>query len=1796
MPTPGEQRRRRGTSKYPDRRAATRGRRAVEKRPIQQGTSVVRAAPGEAEAYLKHEVRERAQHATAEEVRTTCSFARAERLLGREYHGRFLIELLQNAADAWRNHPSAADEGSRVAVLITEGPALLVANQGAPMTAEVVIESLGHIGASTKSEGEAIGHKGIGFKSVLEVTLAPEIYSGLQANLPALAVKFDPELAHSAIQLASPSWSALVAGVHGIDHQDELAAVPILRFPTWVDNLPSAVAELAADGFDTVVRLPFDDRFADRLNLGEAAWLKTVRDALQGVSDQMLLLLGCFSEVRVEDRMRNRSEIVTPDWEAPAVTHGNGSTREVVRILRNGELSSRWCLFRRVLPELEHLAGEIAVGLRLDGRAYQTAVLPAVDDEISAPFHLFFPTRIASGLPFLLHGYFEVDAGRTGFYRGSHSRNRAILRELAALAADAVRDAAEGARTDLVTLVDLVAAAGEPEEPLAREFRSAVLDHLDAATWVPVQAGDGDIRSSRPVDLFVTRPELTRQTAKVFPAAYVETRVRLGLPDIRLSDEALELVRSRQSEDGSDQWETLATLCRPGAIRIWDGSQADQGFLSLLDLLAALEVEDRAATTALINGLRGDPESRLLPTIGDDGGRILLPVPDPSEGVPGSRSRLLMARARATKGETLVPPEELDLAFLPEGLLASEADIDRAKPLGVRPFTVDNVLDRLNGLAEAEINPETLLRFLWQLLHRERQSGFGTRRSSERAAIFDPSEWFWCRPGRAREDDNARLRQQRERYLATVPLPCRDGHWRAAGTVGFGADWAGWLDSGAAGNPGSVTVQRGAAYRALETISQGPHALLAPPQVVLRYLETGTLDFPATEDEEPEEAMDDHQRNAERHAFLLRLGVWEVPPIEAFESRDPRNRANFPWTGPIADRQQAVIARAGGWTFGLDGWSGQRHSNVYLAEDYRFAWPLEEMADRDPSSLMVGLQQGARLYRQSLGALVFCPQCRDTAGSHSAARHSSAASGYPSSLALQLRHDRWAVCTLDGRELDRPKEPVGIWWHPKPPSGAGLRQSPYRLLPLCGPSTGMTDELRRLAGVNSLDDANLEMLRLLLLGLRSRFEQLTLPVDPSAPGTARQSFVSLHRLVYLRLADMANEHADEVTGLLAETGILCELGEGLVYRRPADARHDDGRFATYVRHFVGEVPLVTLPRDREVTAAALGIHPFVVQLTRRSADQGRDVTDELRSILGDRIPELLAIVVYHSLGTQTLELTSQQFDERARRLQALTVRQLDDLVIDASIPGGSFGVTLGEGFDQDLFLENPTSTSPVLFHDLTGDGWQDRLRRKLAPHLASVIENPSYSATFALFLQAESDAEREEFLLELGISSEEVSAIATRIGVADEEERQRYLRWYTAILHSQGMQVPEIDLDPAALTSLLSSADIPKSVVHRLVDAGGGEGVRSDTSEGSPLRLLADAEVDLSELDARLRELADPGLSISAGRRLLRRWLEMHGRRCAVVLATRQSPDIAKATVRTLDPPSELALSIDPPLERVLAPVAAVLRAAGIEVATAALAADPAQELARAGGFESVETLDARILLLYDEEEQRRALREQAAHWRRELRLLAVLARTGPAETRATIRAIDETLAGVLPANPARPSELIDALADLFVKHPRLADTLAPWLADSVTAALPDRSELLALAADFGVAADRLPAVERALEAPRRDQAREIKRKSARLAEGGVAPYPPSGLHPLPAKPPVGAIDRKKVATVKVEQSHDRRKRELGDEGEHWALAAVVGRFLKISIQERDAAVDQVLDLFDRFEGAPWRLPAPTPS
>ncbi len=1716
-------------------------------------------------AWLTAEVEARALHQTKEQVRTTCSFARAERLFGREYHGRFVIEMLQNAADAWGADARSRETGSRVAVLITEGPALLVANQGAPMLASTVIESLGHIGASTKSEGEAIGHKGIGFKSVLEMTSTPEIYSGLGEDSPQLAVRFDPLAALDAIHELSPEWEVLLSEVGAPEPNDEMSAVPVLRYPQWVDYLPPAVEELGREGYDTVVRLPYTGPPE-----GKDDWLGAVRAGLADISDQIVLLLGCFSEVRIEDQIRGVSTLLVPDWD----TVGEGLNHQAVTVRRNGCQSSRWIIYRRAMRDEAALAGEVAFGIRLSESTNH--VVSASEPGPSAPFHLFFPTRISSGLPFLLHGYFSVDASRTGFYLGSRQQNEMILDGLAHLVADAVTDAVSGGLVEPSSLVNLLAECSTPEDPQALAFRDAVMNSLDEKSWIPATELRDQPSFVTPREAFVAEGAMSGHIERCFPAGYVFHRTGLRLPSTDLSDQALQLIASRQPSDHPSVWSAMEQLLRPGDAEIWDGEQADSGFLALLDLLDALRVDDAERASRLIASLSGDPTARLIPVAVGPDSRVLSPVPDPSSAVVGRRSQLVMARVRLGGPELPSPPVELGVSFLADGLLDSETQVDRAKRLGVRPFTVDNVLDRLNGIAATDVDPETLLSFVWSLLSRERVSAFSTRRCAERAFSFDPDAWFWCSPGRS-IDETGRERQQRERHLAAMPLPARDGSWRPAGGLAFGADWAKWL-AGLSGSP----LERIDAYNALEDVSPGPHAMLASPEVLIPLL--------------PEQATDADQLSetlpidAERLGFLLRMGVWEVIPLEAFESRQRADRDPFPWTGDVEGARQEEVTRRGGWTFGLEGWGGERHRAVHIAEDYRFAWELTEAAERDASALARSLQHGLPLYGRRRFAQVFCAGCRDSGSGHAVMRTSRTEDGYPSWMTLQFRESRWVSAMVEGAPLARRSKPAEVWWRAKTPAGAALRQSPWRLVPTCGPETGISQELKRLGGISSIEDASIADVFRLLGWLRDRFEADDLPADPKLPGSARQAFIGIHRQAYERLADLVPAMQEGVRTEMQQVEVLCELGDDLVYVPVEDALHDDGRYSSYVRHFVGRVPFFVLPRDQESRAAKLGVAPFVVDLERRGTDQGVDVTEDLHALLSDRVAELMTIVVRHSLGTQTLDANSGQFETRANRLKSLSVRQVPNLIIDARIRDTDIGVTIGEDSDQDLFLEGATSSTPVLYHDLSGVDWQERIRRKLGPFLAALLENGAFAHTFALYLQQDSDAEREEFLLELGISAADVDQIAARVGSVSHEQIEARRRWVgvlSRLLASEDLaHDPHADHTTGWWTSLGLSADRAAFLDRAL----GTESARSDVSEEGPMRLLESAGVDLAELDRELRANGDQGLRARVAQRRFAQWMDANGRRVVAVMSS-EDPAVAKAAVRELFPPQELEFCLDPDLAELLQPVEVLLASHGILLSSRDLAEDARATLAIAGGFHSTGELDARVTLLYDDEERARFTRERAAQWKRELRLLGVLSRMGVSETRASVRKLDAEVGGQLPPLPSCPTELAQAVLGIFSAQPTLCGALTAMLDDSVLSPPPDRDELLKLAHDQGIGIDRLPVLQRALDAPRRDQAREIQHRFGKLKAKGVTPVVPAGMA-APKAPAQGPEQHassapKRVAAVKVDEGHDRRKRELGHEGEQWALAAVIGNLVSLDSQQRNLALDAVEQMLNYFDGSP---------
>jgi len=802
---------------------------------------------------IESTVAERARQDSDEALRTSCSLAQAERLLGQEYHGRFLIELLQNAADAWRA-AAGPGERSKLAVVLTQEPALLVANCGAPFPAEAVLESLGHIGASTKDEGNAIGHKGIGFKSVLEVTLTPELYSGLQDEHP-LALRFDPRAALGRIRAEVPHWDELRSNVRAV-RDDPLKAVPVLRFPTVQRVLPEDVARLQLEGFQTVVRLPFNDDLRPTPDLDRAAWVEAVRSGLRDVTDEMLLLLGTFDEVVVSDLPAGRSTTVRPTFGERRVL-ADGVELDRVQVLRDDAVSSFWLLYRRKVDDVRgDLAGETAVGVRTDGDGPRAPIVPVYGvDRLDAPFHLFFPTQISSGLPLLLHGYFRVNASRTGFFSGSRSQNDTILAALASLVVTAVDDLVTTGAAETAALANHLAHLNVPEDEQAAAFREDVLTRLDHVAWVPVAHTHGDGGHATPAEVLVDRATtLVERVVSTFPPAYVQRRTGLRAPGERLGGPGRSFLASRPRIGAPSIWEVVLNLCQPGADAPWLAGEEDECFGKLLRLVAALDVENHAMTASLLDALRADDRSRVLPVVTADGGRQLLPVVDPQK-IAG-RAHRVMVRRGVVGGAPLVPPAELGIAFLPDGLYTEE-QVNDARPLGVREFSVNNVLDRLRGSVGDVQDPDKLVRFLWSLLSRERLSEFGTRDAAQSARHFDPCAWHWAAP-RGSEAKLERMRRLRD--LAAVPLPTRAGGRRAAGALAFGADWADWLEN-AVGDHGPGAAARLAAYRAIEELAPDHADLLGPPAEVLALLAA----------EVPVDGEDDATTDIarEQHAFLL---------------------------------------------------------------------------------------------------------------------------------------------------------------------------------------------------------------------------------------------------------------------------------------------------------------------------------------------------------------------------------------------------------------------------------------------------------------------------------------------------------------------------------------------------------------------------------------------------------------------------------------------------------------------------------------------------------------------------------------------------------------------------------------------------------------------------------------------------------------------------------------------------------------------------------------------------------------
>ena len=432
----------------------------VVQRIVEQNLGVYRAAPSR----LQEDVSQEAQVAS-------------------DYRGRLVYELLQNADDAMEGHATQRDS---VAFLITDD-ALWMANSGRALT-DADVQGLCGLGASSKVDAAgtkraSIGHKGLGFKSVLEITDAPAVFSRTHSF-------------RLGEREARPHIEAL---------WDELGnarprTVPVMRFPSSIDDgdADTRWRDLRDDGFNTAFVFPF------RADL-EPEQRASLAERLLGLPLTTVLFLKHLESVVVEIDQAGRSErrewtvrreVVDGDRWVPVPGLGGSGLYRVTVSSTDDDQAAFYIAHDANVP-----IGSNRVGL--SGPAWEGVDLTEVSIAALADgpgeempeswrhFHVFLPTEERCPYPMLVNGAFATDLSRQQVRvrpeRGDY--NSHLVREAARLFVDEMLPVLR--RDGLERVLAVLDRGEDPGGGAAAELLHACLvDALAEKPLLPTELGD----------------------------------------------------------------------------------------------------------------------------------------------------------------------------------------------------------------------------------------------------------------------------------------------------------------------------------------------------------------------------------------------------------------------------------------------------------------------------------------------------------------------------------------------------------------------------------------------------------------------------------------------------------------------------------------------------------------------------------------------------------------------------------------------------------------------------------------------------------------------------------------------------------------------------------------------------------------------------------------------------------------------------------------------------------------------------------------------------------------------------------------------------------------------------------------------------------------------------------------------------------------------------------------------------------------------------------------------------------
>ena len=353
------------------------------------------------------------------------------------YAHRQLFELIQNGADAL----SGASEGGRIAIRLTDAR-LYCADDGEPIDRDG-LKALMFSHMSPKRGTSEIGRFGLGFKSVLGVTDAPEFFSR------AGSFRFDRQRARERIREVAPDAERcpVLRVADSVDPHEARDQDPILQgLMDWATN---------------IVRLPLKQGVADDL-----------RRQLRDFPSEFLLFVEHVRQLHIGDGSA---------LERVLELEGAGEDYRLVE----GSKPVTWKRFKVI----HRLSPDARADRRSLDDGDEVAICWAAPvNRLTDPgrFWAYFPTQTASLVAGILNAPWKTNEDRQNLLPGPY--NDELIEEAAALVADKLPELATGA--DPAKHLDALPRrreAGDSEQ--SERLRRHLLDRLCDGAVVPDQNG-----------------------------------------------------------------------------------------------------------------------------------------------------------------------------------------------------------------------------------------------------------------------------------------------------------------------------------------------------------------------------------------------------------------------------------------------------------------------------------------------------------------------------------------------------------------------------------------------------------------------------------------------------------------------------------------------------------------------------------------------------------------------------------------------------------------------------------------------------------------------------------------------------------------------------------------------------------------------------------------------------------------------------------------------------------------------------------------------------------------------------------------------------------------------------------------------------------------------------------------------------------------------------------------------------------------------------------------------------------